>query len=214
MDTYYASQLTSIPLLSAVSVGMPMAGYSSLVSGVLQAATVTAAQDDTRGSVTLAAAASVVDNAYKGMAIRITSGSGVGARGRIVSYAGATKVAMVEWGTGAAGSAGIPSVLDTTSNYELSIDVAGRQKVIVKTEYSNSTCTAALRVCLRDGNGKVVVAAKQTPVNLGISDQATVGFLAEGFEVSTDGMDTAYLIVDTAASGGASPSVSAWAIGV
>jgi hypothetical protein len=218
-NAYQLALLPVIPNLAAVAVAMPTAGYSSLVTGTAQAGGKTTpasgimGQVPAHGTITLAAGASATDSAYVGKAIRITTGTGAGARGTITAYVGATKVATVNWGTGASGAAGVPAALDNTSVYELSIDCFNCSKIIIKVEYGNSTCTAALRVGIRDQNGKVCVAAKQTPVNLGISDQATTGFLAEGFEVATDGMDTAYVFVDTAASGGSSPSVSAWAVG-
>jgi hypothetical protein len=217
---YHPLPLPLIPNLSAVTVAMPSSGYSSLITGTLQAAGPIAPASGVMGEapavsqVTLAAGSNATNGAYVGKAIRITGGTGSGARGTIIAYVGASKIATVNWGTGPAGVAGVPASLDATSTYDLAIDAFNKAKILVKTEYGNSTCTAGLRVCLRDVNGKVIVAAKQTPVNLGITDQATSGFLAEGFEVSTDGMDTAYLIVDTAAAGGSSPSVSAWAVGV
>ncbi|HET6384382.1 MAG TPA: hypothetical protein VFJ58_13395 [Armatimonadota bacterium] len=208
---YQEAALPLSPQLLNVSVAMPASGYSSLVTGTLQTA---GAVLPAGSPVTLDPSASGTNDAYKGLAIRITGGAGSGGRGTILSYVGSTKIAMVAWGTGSAGSAGVPAALDDTSVYDLSVDCYNRGKVIVKVEYSNSSCAAGLRLVLRDPNGKAVVAAKQTPINLGITDHATVGYLAESFEVATDGMDTAFLIVDTAASGGSSPGVTAWAAAV
>ena len=51
-------------------------------------------------SVTLDTGASATDNAYRGMVVRITSGTGVGQIRRILKYVGATKVAFVmDWVT-------------------------------------------------------------------------------------------------------------------
>ena len=214
---YQDALFPALPALSAVSVAMPTAGYKSLLTGTAQAggsitpATATAPAFST---LTLAAGASSTDNAYLGRAVRITSGTASGARGTITAYVGSTKIATVNWGTGYSGSLGVPASLDATSVYELSIDCYGRGKVLIKTEYGNATCTAGIRVALRDANGLAVISQKQTPANLGITDGGTIGDLGEGFEVACDGMDTAYVFIDTAASGGTTPTVTVWAVAV
>lgn len=53
------------------------------------------AQAGATGSITLAAGASAVDNAYKGMVIETTAGTGSGQKRVITAYVGATKVASV-----------------------------------------------------------------------------------------------------------------------
>ena len=216
---YQDSTLPLVAGLSAVTVAIPMAGYHSLVTGTAQAALAVAPADPAHGLpamslLTLAAGASSTTDAYRGLAIRITAGTGTGARGTVTAYNGTTKVASVSWGTGQSGSAGVPAALDSTSVYELSIDCFNRGKVIVKTEYGNASCTAGISVALRDANGLVLDTAVQTPANLGQTDKATVGYRARSFEVPTDGMDTAFLQVETAAAGGVSPSVTAWGAAV
>jgi len=214
---YQEAVFPSLAGLAAVSVAMPSAGYKALTTGTAQAGgaiTPATASAPASSTLTLAAGASATDNAYLGRAVRITAGTGAGARGTITGYTGASKIATVNWGTGYSGSAGVPASLDNTSVYELSIDCYGRGKVLVKVEYGNASCTAGLRVALRDSNGLAVISQKQTPANLGITDGATLGNLGEGFEVACDGMDTAYVFVDTIASGGVSPTVSAWAVAV
>lgn len=216
---YQEAIFTALPLLNAVTVAIPTAGYNSLITGQLQAASSITLADPVHfalatSTVTLASNASVTNNAYRNLAIRITAGTGAGARGTITAYNGTNKIATVNWGTGQSGSAGVPSALDSTSQYELSIDCFNRGKVVVKTEYGNASCTAGVSVCLRDANALVVDTAVQTPVNLGQNDKASFGYRARSFEIPTDGMDTAFLQVDTAASGGVSPSVSCWAVAV
>lgn len=73
------------PLLRACGLGETLT--ASAVTGSAQAGGAT--------SVTLAAGASATDDAYNGMPIRITSGTGSGSSGVIVDYNGTTKVATV-----------------------------------------------------------------------------------------------------------------------
>lgn len=216
---YQEAAFPLVPLLSAVTVAAPTPGYHSLVTGALQSATPIIPADPVHNLpansvVMIAGGDSPLNGAYAGMAMRITGGTGAGARGTIAAYNGATRQATVNWGTGASGSAGVPAALDATSQFEISIDCYNRGKVVVKTEYSNAACTASLSVALRDSNGLVLDTATMAPANLGYNNLGTVGYRARGFEVPTDGMDTAFLQVDVAAAGGTSPAVTAWATAV
>lgn len=66
------------------------------LSETLTASAVTGtAQAGASGSITLASGASSTNNAYRGMPIRITSGTGSGQTNIIASYVGSTKVATV-----------------------------------------------------------------------------------------------------------------------
>jgi hypothetical protein len=47
------------------------------------------------GSITLGAGASATDNAYRGMVVEITAGTGIGQKRLIVSYVGSTKIATI-----------------------------------------------------------------------------------------------------------------------
>ncbi len=82
--------------------------------GAEQTVTSGTATAGTARSVTLGAGASGTDNAYAGMMVMVTAGTGVGQCRRITSYAGATKLAQVEsdW-------AAIP---DTSSAYRIARD--------------------------------------------------------------------------------------------
>lgn len=73
------------------------------------------AQGGASGSITLAAAASADTNAYNGMYVSITSGTGAGQAAMISAYDGSSKVASVasKWNT----------VPDTTSVYAVARDV-------------------------------------------------------------------------------------------
>lgn len=70
-----------------------------------------AAQAGGASTITLAAGASAVDDAYKNMTVRITGGTGVGQERKVASYVGATKVATLTlaWTT----------VPDATSTYDV-----------------------------------------------------------------------------------------------
>ena len=59
------------------------------------------AQAGAAGSITLAAGASATDDAYVGMVISLTSGTGSGSSGVITDYVGSTKVATVQATTAA-----------------------------------------------------------------------------------------------------------------
>lgn len=113
-------------------------------------------------TITLAAAASAVDNFYRGEVIEITSGTGVGQKRIIVSYVGSTKVATVSpsWTTVPTGagytiracnvyapiSTGLPTV--TIYDYSHRSD-AGNSKL--------------KKVVGGSGNARLTLAARQTP---------------------------------------------------
>ncbi len=67
-------------------------GFSELVLAAAHSGT---AQAGAASTITLAAGASATDNAYRGMTIRTTGGTGSGQSRVIASYVGATKVATV-----------------------------------------------------------------------------------------------------------------------
>lgn len=73
-------------------------GVSPCTAGIEDSGT---AQAGASTTITLRAGASAVDDAYNGMTVRLTGGTGSGQERRITDYVGATKVATVEtaWGT-------------------------------------------------------------------------------------------------------------------
>jgi hypothetical protein len=75
------------------SCGMAVTTTASAVTG--------SAQAGSAGSITLASGASATNNAYSGMVISITSGTGSGSAGIITAYNGTTKVATVQRTTAA-----------------------------------------------------------------------------------------------------------------
>ncbi len=79
---------------TAPDIGVLLRGAG--LSQTLTAAAVTGtAQAGAASSITLHAGASAVDDAYKGMVIRTTGGTGSGQVAAITAYAGATKIATV-----------------------------------------------------------------------------------------------------------------------
>jgi len=73
----------------------PLLRSSRLSETVMAAALTGTAQAGASGSITLAAGASAVNDAYTGMVVSITSGTGNGHVGLITQYVGSTKVATV-----------------------------------------------------------------------------------------------------------------------
>lgn len=104
------------PLLRACGFGQVL--NATAESGTAQAATPT--------TITLRAALSAADNAFNGMMIRITGGTGVGQRRLIVGFVGATDIATVNkaWDTNP----------DATSTY--SIDAAAYYAPVTSGEES------------------------------------------------------------------------------
>lgn len=90
------------------------------------------AQGGTAGGITLAAAASPVPDAYTGMQVSITAGTGSGQTRYITAYDGGTRVATVElkWGT----------VPDATSQYRVFVN--GIPQFLVRVENSGPLVTA------------------------------------------------------------------------
>ena len=73
----------------------PLARACGFGQTILAAAHASTAQAGAASTITLAAAASAVDEAYRGMRIRTTGGTGTGQSRTISTYVGATKVATV-----------------------------------------------------------------------------------------------------------------------
>ena len=73
----------------------PLLRSSRLSETVMGSALTGTAQAGASGSITLAAGASAVNDAYTGMVVTITSGTGNGHVGLITQYVGSTKVATV-----------------------------------------------------------------------------------------------------------------------
>jgi len=73
----------------------PLLRSSRLSETVMGTALTGTSQAGASGSITLAAAASAVNDAYTGMVVSITSGTGNGHVGLITQYVGSTKVATV-----------------------------------------------------------------------------------------------------------------------
>lgn len=94
----------------------PLARASSMAEKLLAAAVAGVAAAGGASTITLAAGASAVDDAYRPLRIRITSGTGIGQTRVITGYVGATKVATVTpaWTT--------PP--DVTSNYSIDAQAA------------------------------------------------------------------------------------------
>jgi hypothetical protein len=89
--------------------GMAETTTSSAVTGTAQAGSA--------GSITLAAGASASDDAYIGMVISLTGGTGSGSSGVITDYVGSTKVATVQKTTAA-------FTPDATSTYSIAANVS------------------------------------------------------------------------------------------
>ena len=91
--------------------GSGSAGTASRIDSLLRACGMSAtttgsavtgsSQAGSAGSITLASGASATDDAYTGMCITITSGTGNGHKGLITSYTGSSKVATVQASTAA-----------------------------------------------------------------------------------------------------------------
>jgi len=80
-----------IPTVTTVTNGV---GLSSLESKILHSGT---AQAGASGTITLAAGASATTDLYKGLLVKIYSGTGAGQARTITAYDGSTKVATVAW---------------------------------------------------------------------------------------------------------------------
>lgn len=105
---------TEVKTLNGTTVVAGVATMKTLLKGIKSASTTgdvaveatTAertgtAQTGAATSITLDVGASAVDDAYKGMIVRITGGTGVGQIRSVLTYTGATKVANISraWGT-------------------------------------------------------------------------------------------------------------------
>lgn len=95
-----AAKLSSF-LMGSATAGTTAPDICSILRGCAMAQTLTSADvagtatAGATGSITLAAGASAVDNAYRGMVIETTGGTGTGQRRVISGYVGSTKVASV-----------------------------------------------------------------------------------------------------------------------
>jgi hypothetical protein len=101
--------------------GMAETTTSSAVTGTAQAGSA--------GSITLAAGASSTDDAYVGMVISLTGGTGSGSSGIITDYVGSTKVATVQKTTAA-------FTPDGTSTYSIAANVGYKP---VSSSFSSAT---------------------------------------------------------------------------
>ena len=101
--------------------GMAETTTSSAVTGTAQAGSA--------GSITLAAGASATDDAYVGMVISLTGGTGSGSSGIITDYVGSTKVATVQKTTAA-------FTPDGTSTYSIAANVGYKP---VSSSFSSAT---------------------------------------------------------------------------
>ena len=101
--------------------GMAETTTSSAVTGTAQAGSA--------GSITLAAGASSTDDAYVGMVISLTGGTGSGSSGIITDYVGRTKVATVQKTTAA-------FTPDGTSTYSIAANVGYKP---VSSSFSSAT---------------------------------------------------------------------------
>lgn len=101
--------------------GMAETTTSSAVTGTAQAGSA--------GSITLASGASATDDAYVGMVISLTSGTGSGSSGVITDYVGSTKVATVQKTTAA-------FTPDGTSAYSIAANVGYKP---VSSSFSSAT---------------------------------------------------------------------------
>lgn len=107
---------------------------------LLAAAVTGSAQAGSTGTIMLAAGASSTDNAYAGMPVSITSGTGSGQVGIIASYNGTSKVAtmVTPWGTAPAASSGysiLPCAVfrpieDATESATIYLNIDGRQHTL------------------------------------------------------------------------------------
>ena len=101
--------------------GMAETTTSAAVTGTAQAGSA--------GSITLAAGASSTDDAYVGMVISLTGGTGSGSSGIITDYVGSTKVATVQKSTAA-------FTPDATSTYSIAANVGYKP---VSSSFSSAT---------------------------------------------------------------------------
>jgi hypothetical protein len=127
-------------------------GYDELLRACAFSATTLAAAVSgtaTAGSsttITLAAGASAVDNAYAGMTINITGGTGSGTSAVIASYVGSTKVATL--------TNALATPLDATSAYTIPIQVVYRRV--------SSNFESAALYCNVDGVRHILLGARGT----------------------------------------------------
>lgn len=117
--------LTAEVLLKGAGTAGAAPEYGTLLRGSALSETITAsavtgaAAGGAAASITLAAAASAVDNAYRGMVIRLTAGPGSGESNVITAYDGTSKVATVA-------AAWVVEPVATTTSYSIDANVLYR----------------------------------------------------------------------------------------
>lgn len=128
---------------------------ASNFSETVTAAAITGACSVTGTTTTavLAAGASAVDNFYTGMTIEIVAGTGIGQKGEIIGYVGATKIATIAkpWA--------VAPVL-TTSTYSIGANVMYLPNSNFGTSVANTSATIYFNL---DGVRHVLLGARGTP---------------------------------------------------
>lgn len=168
------------------------------------------AQAGGASTITLDAGASATDNLYRGYLLKITSGTGSGQRGTIISYVGSTKVATIARKGDTSGWDTIPDntsvfLIEPIEQANVGLWVGALPNTLISGRVdANAQATAATLTFNQTGNvsgsvGSVSGAVGSVTGNVGGNVVGSVASVTAGVTVTTNNDKTGYSLSGTQA---------------